>query len=423
MNFAYRQDFGFGNPNVAGALFAVLIFAVFFLPAEKRWARAVQFLGAALFFAALLLTASRGALIALAVGSFTAWIIAGRPKPRWSLLLLGCVAAMILVAVFGGRLSQRMQTLSPDEGSTASRITIYQSIPAMIVAAPGGWGLGNAAHAFENWFQPIEETTSFKNLLSTHGTWMVERGWLFSVFYLLVWSLALLLAWARPAAFGLLVTWGTCAAWSHLGGAWWMWTAPLLAVGVSLHARYRRKIWPTRSTYACVLLLPILFLLTSLVVMTWRAGRDRIFNDGSVVWVGGKSPTLWFLQPDFSVMGRTYGKKLRSIGNLAIANRWEQIPDGAALVLSGSVATPTKLPRLSKIIWLNPPALLLEEFSQLIHQTPATHIIWGELRSDADPTQLRNSVQSLPNVCWRTAGGKAKYLGDADWMQLFSENN
>ena len=37
MTFAYRQDFGFGNPNMAGALFAVLVLSVFLVPAKGRW--------------------------------------------------------------------------------------------------------------------------------------------------------------------------------------------------------------------------------------------------------------------------------------------------------------------------------------------------------------------------------------------------
>lgn len=412
-----------GNPNVAGALLAVLIMALFLIPSRGRSGMVLKLAAAGVLLAALLLTASRGALVGLCVGALAAWVAAGfpRPRPRW--MLCGLAVMALLAFAFGGKAMGRLATLAPSEGSTASRIEIYRGIPNMIVAAPFGWGSGNAAAAYGNWFQSPTDSTSFKNLLSTHGTWMVERGWLFSLFYVLIWSFALLVAWARPAAFGLLVTWGVCAAFSHVGGLWWMWIVPLLALGVSLYARSRHETWPSKQAIAWVLSLPIILLSTFLICMTSGTDRERVFYDGSVVWRGDRPPTLWLLRPDFSVMGNTYGKKLRSMGSLAVAEQWKNIPEGATLVLSGNVAIPTKPPRLNKLTWLNPPALLPEELTQLVHQTPATHIIWGELRSDADPTQLRNSVQSLPNVCWRTAGGKAKYLGDADWMQLFSENN
>ena len=80
--FTHRLDFGFGNPNSAGAFFAVLALAVFLIPGRRAWMTGIRGLLSGIFFSCLLLTASRGALIGLGIGSLAVWGASGFPKPR-----------------------------------------------------------------------------------------------------------------------------------------------------------------------------------------------------------------------------------------------------------------------------------------------------------------------------------------------------
>ena len=400
MTFAYRQDFGFGNPNMAGAFFAVLVLAVFLIPSRGRWTRALRLLISGVFFGCLLLTASRGALIGLGLGGFAAWAAVGFPRPKIGWLVL----AVALSGFLGMRTIQRMSCLSPSEGSTASRIAIYRCVPAMVMAAPGGWGYGRAASAYENWFQGPDDTTSFKNLLSTHATWIVEHGLLFFVCYAALWIAALWMC--HPVALGVLVTWGTCCAFSHVGGAWWMWFVPALALLGSLRDRWKRNAWPPRTAWiSAAAILTLIF-----VLFFGASTKAAIHYEGRVVRVGSGAPELWFLAPDFSVMGKTHGKNLRALGNIAVAQRWADVQ--SPLVLSGNAPDPPDSSVCESVIWLNPPARISPQLRRLVEKAPRKIILWGDLRSDANPVELRSWFESLPGACWVVVPGRGKYLGD-----------
>ncbi len=180
---AARADFGFGNPNLAGAFFAMLAVGVWgFCGGEKSDGRAEArgfwiCLAASAAFAALMVgTASRGAAAALGAGVAAAWWAAGFPRIGGRRLAATIAAGTGVVALaVGGRMGERVGASSPEDGSITSRLAIYGAVPAMMAAAPGGWGRENAAEAYQNWFQAKEDTRIYKHLVSTHGTWMVER--------------------------------------------------------------------------------------------------------------------------------------------------------------------------------------------------------------------------------------------------------
>ena len=409
MTFTYRQDFGFGNPNMAGAFFAVLVLAVFLVPARGRWLVALRFLISALFFGCLLLTASRGALVGLGLGSIAAWVASGFPRPKPGKWIVLCASVVLLSTVVGSRAIQRMASLSPSEGSTSSRIAVYRWVPAMVVAAPKGWGMGNAAISYENWFQDPGDSTSFKNLLSTHATWIVERGMLFLLAYSALWVLALTLC--NPLALGVLVTWGTCAAFSHVGGAWWMWVIPALALGQALRDRWGKKSWPARPAWLVSSLLFVAVCVLFLLLGVTHAPSPAIRYDGRVVRVGSGQPDLWFLAPDVSVMGKTYGKMLRSMGNVAVARHWDDVR--SPLVLSGNAPDPSGALACERLVWLNPPASISSALQLLVQRSTNKRIVWGAQRSDANPAALRAWFVPLPNAQWSALPGRGKYLGDA----------
>lgn len=428
MTLAHRQDFGFGNPNAAGAFFAVLVLAVFLIPAKWRGAGAskpgmavaeqgpcfvktvfgFQLLFSGIFFGCLLLTASRGALAGLGLGSVAAWAASGFPLPKSWWLVPACAALAILTALLGARAIHRVSSLSANEGSTASRIAIYSRVPAMVAAAPGGWGHGRAASAYENWFQDPGDPATFKNLLSTHATWVAERGILFFACYAAVWVLALCLC--SPAALGVLVAWGTCCAFSYVGGAWWMWLVPALALGVSLHERWKRKIWPARTAWISAAVI----LATTCVAFFGAAAlsKNTVHYDGRVVRVGSRLPALWFLIPDLSVMGKAPGKSLRALGNVAVAQGWEDVPSSSVVFLSGNAPDPAVPFVCGSITWLNPPAKISPRLQRIVEEAERKTIVWGALRTDASPAGLRAWFETLPNARWVVFPGRGRYFGD-----------
>lgn len=414
MTFAYRQDFGMGNPNVAGALLALLVLAVFLTPARGRWGRCLQLVAAAAFFGCLLLTASRGALLALAIGSLAAWAVAGFPRPATRWLVVVSIVCAFTSALFGGRAIQRLATLSPSEGSTASRIAIYCSIPAMMAAAPGGWGPGRAALAYENWFQPPTVSTQFKNLLSTHGTWMVERGWGFAGLYIAAWSLALLVCSSRPICLGIVVTWAVATSLSHIGSAWGMWVLPMLAIAVALRQRYRHQQWPSPRASALGFLFCATFIGALFAVAATTRSNAAIRLTQSGLSLGEDRPKIAFFSPDVGVLGRTYGKEMRGLGPLLVITRWQDLADTPLVVLSGNAPVPENaiLPTATKLAWLNPPAYLDANQRALVERTGEKHFFWGDLRSDSNSAHLQALTQDLPDSSWHQIRGRGLYLGD-----------
>jgi len=412
MNFASRQDFGFGNPNIAGALFAVLVLSAFLIPPSNRWLAGLRFALAGAFFSGILLTASRGALIALAIGSFVAWVASGFPRPTMKAFLIGILAVLLLAFIFGERSFHRMSSLSPSEGSTTSRLVVYRAIPSMLVSAPMGWGWGNGAPAYENWFQNPADHTHFKNLLSTHATWIVEGGVLFALAYLLLWAAAFLLCSRNPVALGVVVVWGVSCAFSHVGGVWLLWMVPGLAILQVLCDRCRHSCWPTPRAWGYSLL-AVGGALTLLLSLGFRsASNPEVRYRDKILSVGSQPTQIWFLAPDVSVLGKTYGKEFRNLGSFAIVEDWKDIPTQSFVVLSGSPANPPQSVNCREIRWLNPPATISPEILALLRQTPQVSVYWGAMRGDASSQETRRQLESLPHAQWSAIPGRGKFLGD-----------
>jgi len=66
----------------------------------------------------------------------------------------------------------------------------------MMVAAPEGWGAGEAANAWQNWFEPVGGTENLRHLLGSHATWLAEWPWPGRIAYVFGW--AAIVVWALP---------------------------------------------------------------------------------------------------------------------------------------------------------------------------------------------------------------------------------
>ncbi len=415
---AARADFGFGNPNLAGALFAMLAVGVWgFCGGRSDEARPSRFwmcLAVSAGFGALLvMTASRGAIVALGAGLLALWWVAEWPRPRrWQ--VGGLVVAVVLLSLLAafGRMGERVAESSTEDGSITSRLAIFRAVPAMLAASPQGWGRGQSAEAYQNWFQAEEDARAYKHLLSSHATWMVERGWGFRFVYILVWLAVLMVCGKSPASFGVWVAFGTAGLFSHVGGDWRLWVGPVLALGLALWERARRMEWPGCRSWRNAMLAGLG--LTLLLNVVGHEANEGIFHGRGFVKVGRGEPKKWFFAPDRAVLGAAYGKMVREEESAGVASHIETIVKAAPLevVLSGRASVPemATFPPPYDLVWLNPPAKLDHAQRRVVVEAAKKTIVWGELRTDANPRELKMWIETLPDGRWVDVRGSGQLL-------------
>jgi len=415
---AMRATFGFSNPNAAGALLTMVALAVWSLPGKSRWAMALKVMMTIVVIILIAMTASRGALIALLAGGAAWWLAAGRPVPRkgWPFVAVAALFLGVMIVV-PGTMGKRLACTSPQEPSITSRVEVYRAIPKLLLSAPGGWGSGQAAAAYENWFQLENDTRHYKNLLSTHGTWFVEWGWMLRLLYLMGWGAVLLLAWRVPVSFGIWVAWGTASCFSHFGKEWSLWMIPigsLFFVAWKLRNNAQMPSW-RQWGWVCGSVIGVALLLTALGLSgnTIRKSAHSI-----VVGRGGDH----FYYPDERVLGTAWGKIMRERGNVIVATDWEGMKQAVSgrIVFSGNAPVPmgVSLPGCS-LLWINPPPELDEAQRKVVLSVRKSLFLWGQFRTDANPRALR-AWAAQSGVMWADLPGTGLYVpGDKlDWAGL-----
>jgi hypothetical protein len=415
---AMRATFGFSNPNAAGALFTMIALAVWLFPGKSRWAKALKATVTMVVIILMAMTASRGAVIALLVGGVAWWLAAGRPIPGkgWPFV---AVAGLLVVAliILPGSMGKRLACTSPQEPSITSRVEVYRAIPQLLLSAPGGWGSGQAAAAYENWFQLENDTRHYKNLLSTHGTWLVEWGWPPRFLYLMGWGVVLLLAWRVPVAFGIWIAWGAACCFSHLGKEWGLWLIPIAALLPVFWNGRKTRMMPSLRQWLSVGVTALAgcLLLAALGILgnTIRKSAHSI-----VVGRGGDL----FYQPDERVLGTAWGKIMREQGNVIVATDWEGMKQAVSgrIVFSGDApVSPGASFSGRSLVWINPPPKLDEAQRKVVLSARKSLFLWGQLRTDANPMTLR-SWASQSGVAWVDLPGTGLYVpGEKlDWARL-----
>ena len=415
---AMRATFGFSNPNAAGALFTMVALAVWLLPGKSRWAKALKATVTMVVIILMAMTASRGAVIALLVGGVAWWLAAGRPVPRkgWPIVTVAGLLVVTLI-ILPGSMGKRLAHSSLQEPSLACRMEVYRAIPQLLVSAPGGWGSGQAAAAYEHWFQPINDTRHYKNLLSTHGTWLVEWGWMLRFLYLMVWGAVLLLAWRVPVSFGIWIAWGAACCFSHLGKEWGLWVIPIAAL-LPVFWCLRNEMW--KPSWRQWLSVGVTALAGCLLLAALGISGNTIRKSAHSIVVGRGGDL--FYQPDERVLGTAWGKIMREQGNVIVATDWEGMKQAVSgrIVFSGDAPVPmgVSLPGCS-LLWINPPPKLDEAQRKVVLSAKKSLFLWGQFRTDANPKALRVwAAQS--GVTWADLPGTGLYVpGDKlDWASL-----
>lgn len=413
-----RLTLWFSNPNDLAALLvllAILPFLLAAIPARSGWIAACVLSAIPTF--TLGWTASRGGLIALAVG----FLVLGLGALRVGLITPARGAAFaVLLLAFGATafltpVGSRLRSLAPEEEGTQTRWEVYHRFPAMLSASPWGWGSGNAGESYRQWFEPgtARSSIAYRDLLSSHATWMAEGGWLFSWVYLFGWATAIILparnfvhasshrsaAWVSCVSVAATLAAVLAASLSHVADRWEFWLAwaacALPGIATSLAARPRPR--GVATSLAASALLALLILGATLLLGAAAEGGISRASDGTVRLGSGKKH-LQLAPPDPLVAGPAWGHEIRQRVadapiSISVVQKWRDRGTDAILILTGRIPhdffDESRPPR--HLRWINPPPFraLDPATLALLEQCDSVEFIWGARRRTASIHEWR----------------------------------
>jgi len=130
----------FGNPNVAGNWFAIMILlSLYFCSTTSKTTKLFYQIATFFFVIALYLTGSRGAFMGLLFGLFTFYLVKGNKKDMWPFIII-----FILTTIVTFMPPQILENVIGHnfDGSFTSRLGIWNGCLKMIKLKPiTGWGL------------------------------------------------------------------------------------------------------------------------------------------------------------------------------------------------------------------------------------------------------------------------------------------
>jgi len=416
----WRMDWGFGNPNMTAAFIGILavgIWILAFLHTRDFWVSVVVF---AVLAICLAHTLSRGGLVGAMCGLLPLAIFAPRPWNRARFFaIMGTLALSVAALCYFKADNRLLQSVVREDKSVSNRLVIWQRVPSMIAASPEGWGTGNAARAYEQWFQPLEQNERYLNLVSSHLTWLVEISWPLRCAYVAFWIGIFLLTFPTARLRWLVVPSGVWIAFfvtgifSHVAEDWRMWIVPTLFALATLYGRVTQSELP-RKRFVMIAgagAVAISLVIALVGIMTNSSPSKGTWNR---VILGTGDPQTWVLI-DPAVFGQNFGKTLRRYV--------EQYPR----LSLGVTFNPTLIPNIGKRTVLAAGAISAEDFHLLKHArklvlintTLSPMALWkSDVAIDNLHVLFGEFSQSPAKVDWQEAGfrqeieGKGDYLGD-----------
>lgn len=345
------------NPNVNGFLYAsAAIFASFFFYMRRR---AVKIAGAALFvaaFGATAATASRGALLALAVALAPGFLLHARQllksKAFWSVAVLAALVAGCWFATHDTRMFSR--GFGKGSWSNEVRLEMWKTAPAMMYEAPDGWGFTHVGRAYMDWHQPLDSISLPGSLMNDHLTRMAGWGDTGRYLYLFAWlaafsllgSLALRTKNAAPLGAVLLVA---VATWFNpVSTAAVMWILPVATVALAALLRPWRGFRFGRClsllAASSALALGVLEIVKAAGAKEAARADVRIAARDGRVMVKASNPKIWIVDDGKALGGLLACKEIRAWYNVdpsapavGYVRSVEALPEGKIkrLVLGG----------------------------------------------------------------------------------------
>ena len=363
------MDWGLGNPNKTASLIAILMVAVWSVAYFRKglfWVSLVVF---SILGICLVHTFSRGGMVAAFCGLIPLVVCLRRPLPLKR--IIGVVAAVwiIIGADFYLQAHERYgQGVVQEDRSISNRFGIWKVAPTMMADAPGGWGVGQAGKAYMDWYQPLDRSESYRTLVNSHLTWLVEFGWIGRFFYIFGWLAVFLLCLPTGGNRWLAVPLGIWI--SFFAGAWfssvaeslWLWIVPALALAWVVVWRIRHHTWPSPK----LLFLPPSLAAVALICLALFAPRSPFTKRGNAIVIGNGVPSSWVVV-DQVVLGKSFPRPLRvELENqpqlcCGVVESIEDLPDNAAsLILSGKLGAKSseeierKLKSVKSLTLVNP---------------------------------------------------------------------
>ncbi|PTX98235.1 hypothetical protein DB345_05210 [Spartobacteria bacterium LR76] len=422
----WRMDFWFGNPNITAAFLATLAIGVWIFAYFGRVGFWVSAITSTIFACLLAHTLSRGGVVALVCGAISLACFAPRP---WRSKHVVAVLVAVVVGVgslFYFKTDERFaHGIVQEDKSITNRLLIWKTVPAMINASPEGWGFGNAARAYEQWFQPLDRHEHYLNLVSTHLTWLVEMSWVQRIGYIAFWIGILLLTcptgrfpwFAVP--FSVWITFFAAGIFTHVAQFWQLWLVPGLFSIAVLASRIMKINWPSRRAVVVATSLIAISCFGLVVPQLFPIGRSSIRGTWERVTIGSKNPPVWILV-DTTIVGQNFGRTLRTYlaenGNsqVGVSLSVEVLPSldtTRLIVLGGSLSGHLQGFRNAINVTLINPKLSPRDMRDPMVFRKDLRVIFGEFS------------QSPTKVEWQEAGfnevieGKGDYL--SDWSDIF----
>lgn len=431
----WRMDWGLGNPNKTAVLIAELLIASWGFSYWKRWGFWLSTVFSVVFGVCLIMTYSRGGLVAAICG--VGILLAFNPRPWPKNRAIGVLAVFVLLgsfAFYSKALGRYGQGVGDEDPSIANRLTIWKMAPRMMVDAPSGWGWGRSGDAYVQWYQPVDRPERYRTLVNSHLTWLVEMGWVGRAGYFLAWIATLALCFPSPqmrwfaVPWGIWLTFGIGAFFSSVAESPWLWISPAAALISVLFFRLRRRDWPRGPVFLTGILVGAAVLGGIYIAgrLTPEAFQVHGSTDATTICKAGYSARrsdtpLWIISPDRAIIGEHYGHVIRkalaegSVGLVGIATKGERLPQGLPLrvVLMGKPLE-IVLPEKSPYLLLNPSGSPdpLRVFSKTQLQ-----IFWGEFRQNEDRLiwETFAKTQGAPFI---EIPGVAEYI--SNWLNLIT---
>lgn len=422
------MDWGLGNPNSTAAVIATLMIAVWFVAFLWRRGFWISLILFTILGSCLIHTFSRGGLLALFAGVVPLLWTAPRPWPRTRVVAVGiAVVAMIGFSIYLKANQRFVQGITQEDRSITHRLELWKHAPAMIVDAPQGWGLGKAAEAYMQWYQPLEDSKAYRTFVNTHLEFLIEIGWVERFAYVFGWIAVFLICWPdrkhskwMAVPFGIWSAFAVAGAFSSVTEAKVVWVVPILALLTALTYRILRRKWlrpmfwiipSTGAAFACL----VLYLLGS--------NGSSLEGSPERVTIGDGPSALWIVI-DKTTLGQQYGKTLRRYlaanpraPSVGVVFSVAEIPEdgrNSKVVVAGQVPD-TECPMLAKVAASAANLLLLTP-----NRYPQELSI-GESQSGVIQAVFGEFSQSPYAVAWEESGKIRRIPGAGDFLPSWPE--
>lgn len=317
---AERLDwFGYGvsSANRTAAFIACAIVASWiFVGVFKRAGYWLSLFASLILFYFLLLTQSRGALVAL-VFSMAFFFAFSRVRYGRARIISFCAAGLLACAAFfNSNVSDRVYNMASLKSSSANcRAEIYLSGIKMLSDAPSG--LKNSpVETYMRWYQNTDDGNFYLSMINSHLEFMCKHGFFAAAFYVFLWCFVLTALFPHDknpisaAAFAAWMCYGICASFSNVMNYWVLWIIPFFMLVAGMSANYR-NIFTKRFTFVFLISGFAVLAFVYLVSLSAAMGGGLDFIKNGDVYCGNKSNVKYALYaPSEQVLGVHFGGEL-----------------------------------------------------------------------------------------------------------------